>query len=468
MNATRNPLMWQLETLTKAFRFDIASRHDERAAEAQRDYQDSVRALAEHLGPPRYAGDAWEPPAALLSVRMRNKVATMSAPGWHGATARHLTTSRKWHEDRAEGQRYRFKNLASCGSRVRTVNCTVCGFDTTKKPVPDACGISRLCLRCSLFGAKKRRGRFGRARQAVILAAPKHLHRKKRHGGAYGERMLTLTIPHWTKEEAVARLEALDELAAEPLGGRASRRALQAAEESREILAKCKDTVQYRVELLWRAWPRFVRKISGMWRDAGETLGGGKKGPLLPKLHRAAEWTVGNDGLGHPHYHVWIWSPIVDERIAKVMWKEALAECGAPASYATRDALPVVNLKRIYQFNCAMAAELMKGGKREALSLSRLHFTPRGAAGEDVFSYAEGWTISEVLEIAIPEVVASLYEILEGKRLTQASRGFFGEEPPPKCPTCAASRLVASRPFRVTFAPRPEEDAECMHERGPP
>lgn len=472
MNSASTPVLCQLERLTRPFRETRARENEHKAAEARRLYYGKRDELLEVLTdlPKKHArGDAWEPPPPQISVRG----VRMRASDWLSAQCNSAITTEKWHAQRATGQRFRFKNLESCGVRMRTTMCGMCGNETTRKAVPDGCGIARLCATCSLNKAKSRRARFGRARGRCIVNSPKKVHRKKRRGGAYSERMLTVTIPHFTRDEMVSRVEELEAIAGDYEECPSMRkRCARTAEAARKLLSKCPTTIHARVQTAWDAWPIFVRKLTQHWKENGETLDGTPRSPLIPKLHRAAEWTLGHDGQGHPHFHVWVWSPFLDLAVVKAMWTESLFAVGLPpCSIRTEDKRAVVNLKQIYKFDNAMAAELLKGGRREALELSRLRFVDGPSrGGEDVFSYSEGWTIKEVLDVAVPETVAALYEVLEGKRLTQASRGFFEEEPVKICPWCYAGRDLkhcgGSALFKVTFgAPKDEPPIEvCIHD----
>lgn len=499
MNSASSPLVRQLETLTYAFRQEKARKHDSSAAAVRREYNRHVDAwIAAICGAPpdlgglfpipggsvadviplapRRAGDAWEPPPSHKrfrgATRFRSWDFSIPTDEWEVAEAQRCVTTQKWHDERARGQRFRFKNLASCGARVRTVQCGVCGDATRKDAVPEGCGVARLCPRCALFTAKKRRARFARARVRCISEAPKHLFRKKREGGRYDERMLTVTLPHFTRDELASYIEVLDkriEAADDPHPRDLHRRDAAAA-----LLAECKDTVIARVAALWKAWPRFTRSLVRHWKLNRETIDGSARGPVRPKLHRAAEWTLGHDGLGHPHFHVWCFSPWIDVNLLRAWWTDALLDIGVPPP-KTRDGLAVLHMKRIYKFDTRMAAELMKGANdRAALELSRVHYIERDAGGV-IFKYADGWTIHEVIDVARPEVIASLYEALEGKRLTQASKGFFGEDAPPTCPHCLARGGPNGwAQFRCTFAPNPNHPdaqmtlASVLHERSPP
>lgn len=454
----------QLEIATWRFREHRAALHGKKAVLARRDYKRARARWAADLeleGPPS--------PSTHLDTL---------------ADLRAAKSTEKWHTDRAKGQRWRFRRLESCCARTRHTRCDLCG--THGKPVPEGCAIARLCGRCGLLNAKRRRARFGRARARAIIEGARYGYtRKNRAGGAYTEKMLTLTVPHWFRSNVV---DHVNELARST-----STRERRYAEAGRELLDKANDTVKLRVEALWRAWPRFLRKFNRWLKLMG--IDG-------VRMHRAAEWTPGSDAQGHPHFHLWLWSPFIPAELISVLWTESLLEIGLPEprsgirperyakSFPHVRQLAVVDLKQVKSFNGNMARELMKGGERDALTLSRIAFVERfgagkknepidddedpraavrkrfGTAGEDVFEYAEGWTISEVIDTALPRVLASLYEALEGKRLSQASAGFFVEDDKPRCPCCWGEGH-----FRIIFEPsvpmKPtEQPIETM--RGPP
>jgi hypothetical protein len=111
----------------------------------------------------------------------------------------------------------------------------------------------------------------------------------------------------------------------------------------------------------------------------------------------------------------------------------------------------------------------MKGGRRQALTLSRIDLAAgeqsHGYAGIDGFEYAEGWTLADVESFCSPDVRARLYMALEGKRLTQASAGFFLDDEPAICSCCGR------RAWSVKFEAAPVEAAPLVAftvARGPP
>ncbi len=232
-----------------------------------------------------------------------------------------------------------------------------------------------------------------------------------------------------------------------------------------------------RIYAVRAAWPIFARDLR-TWFKRGGTLAKPKpydvpRAPIAqplkdgtfvpPPMHRAFEWTPGKDGLGHPHFHVWMLAPYIPETTIMVMWRDALLAVGVPIA---PDAPVIVDIKRFRDFDGAAVGELVKGGSRQALEWSRLY--KRGPA--HAFEYADGWTISKALETARPDVVASLYMALEGARLTQASRGFFEADEPAACETCKVQGCWHVR-FEPIVMKLSDDDAErfaIQQETGPP
>jgi hypothetical protein len=292
----------------------------------------------------------------------------------------------------------------------------------------------------------RRRSRFGRARARSFIAGHRYgLARWKRRGGRYTEKMHTLTIPHATLAQA-----------------------------SGIVAEKARDDLHARVIALFEAWPRFLRKVNRHWQD---------RNAQHVTYHRAFEWTPGRtDEHGHPHFHIYMWSPWIDAAMLAAFWAEALREVGWPVGQDENGRPKVrTKLQMLRSFNVRAANELMKGGRRQALTLSRLEFVDPAAGAEfrrghpragqivgpgiDAFKYAEGWTLGDVKDCS-DDVRARLYMALEGRRLTQASRAFFLEDPPAACACCGATY------FRVRFestAPASSVASTSVHSpRGPP
>jgi len=67
-------------------------------------------------------------------------------------------TRAAWHKHRAGGQTTRFARVRLCGARVVVASCRGCGDE--RRPMPEGCGVTRVCPRCALQGAKERRMRL--------------------------------------------------------------------------------------------------------------------------------------------------------------------------------------------------------------------------------------------------------------------------------------------------------------------
>lgn len=180
-----------------------------------------------------------------------------------------------WYTARERGQRERPARVAACGSEVMQISCVGCG---TVHELRSGCRIGLLCYPCRSANAASKRRVFRRAR-AVALGAALHrgLFNERRRGGAWGERFLTLTAPHFPHH-----------------------------------------SVTERIEIVLRAWARFLRQLNDFWklRDVKSA-----------EWFRVFEWTPGKtDNLGHPHLHIWILSPFLPRDEVERWWREALAE----------------------------------------------------------------------------------------------------------------------------------------------
>lgn len=209
-----------------------------------------------------------------------------------------------WHGARAGGQRSRRATVEHCGVGEVRVTCGCCGAVTEGHV---HCGVVRLCAGCSARRAKKARARLisaievvaGNARQAGRML-------KNQRGGALGERFLTLTIPHLTLEPREV----------EGAWGWA-----RTFDHGLAKLAARKATSELRIGTLYAAWKIFLKRLNGWIRKKlGPTKAERKEGiehtvrEVGTCWHRAFEWTPGADGMGHPHFHLWMLSPWIPEQ----------------------------------------------------------------------------------------------------------------------------------------------------------
>lgn len=386
----------QVEALTGGFRAGRAAAHDRKAREARWDRYwrisdlDRVTRSAEEV----HADDRPSHGTLLPVERHGERAAREEA---NAAERREA-----WHLARAKGQRLRFRSLDNCGELRLRVSCRSCSHE--KKTVEVGCGIARLCVRCGVRAAVERRAKFGRARAKVLAhAKARGLRHRHRAGGRWSEKMLTLTVPHVRREDVAGAL-------ASARGG----------------------DVGVRVEALHVAWARF-RKALRDWARA--------KGHVDLRLWRSFEWTPGADGVGHPHFHVWIWSPFLPRELLSLWWERAVEDAGVTIPESGLS----IRIQEFRTFDGAAAAELIKGGtagRRAALRWSKLspreRLSPEGIRVQSAVAYAEGWSMADALHMCSPETTADLYVALEGRRLVQASAGLLAEEHKSECPCCGA------------------------------
>lgn len=333
-------------------------------------------------------------------------------------------TSAKWHASRARGQAARFATVENCrvGKLLRA--CGACG-----EPMHDVelrCCVGRICCSCDAHATLKRRARFFEAyKEAYRLAfrAGRIGWRAKyRAGGAWSDRHLTLTAPHIVVRDDSGAVDVWR-------------------------------TVTARLDLLWAAlsrfWKRFRKLNKPLFADGLE-------------FYRCFEWTPGSDGLGHPHFHVWLlapwlaqWSRHSSPWLPPSQWPVCERErSGAPCMHCTLTGAPkALGLRRLWADALEKSGLSALAGRRyaprqvildirsvrvNAAEIIREIAKPDGVryhrrelrlriedSGARLAAYFEPWTISADPSVS-DEVRAAVYCALEGKRLSQASAGFLG------------------------------------------
>lgn len=336
--------------------------------------------------------------------------------------------SMEWHRQRAEGQLRRFQQVAHCGEGAVHVRCTAsraggpCGWEAG---IPLGCGCHRVCVPCRDRRAAPERERFARAREAVLHHAQRAGLNRRRLGGRYTEKHLTLTIP-----DGYIRGEG---------------------------------AVSWRVHVLYDAWRRFSVRLR-KWLKEREL-------PIW--YYRGFEWTGGADGQGHPHFHVWLFSPYLPVGLLHWWWVQSLTECGVlvcgeeharyfgPGGRARRNVRPtgplvgeqgeaaidrrgafvVLDVRQVTVRRSPVQFEIIKGGRSVKLERPRLRVEGRG--GQDLIAYIGGWMVSDRDDaggFVSAEVNAELYEALEGRKQVRASDGFLAlGEQEARCPCCSAA-----------------------------
>lgn len=339
----------------------------------------------------------------------------------------------RWHWRRAKGQLRRFADVDACGVGLVRSKCSACGsiHETVHR-----CGVGRLCVACRAKAATKRKGRLGAAQLRELAALRRMQLDRGRH--RWAQRHVTLTVPHDLADRW--------------------------AEESSTNPA----AVAARVDLLFRAWRAFSLRLQKWGRAQAK-----RDGRSLA-WYRGFEWTPGGDGLGHPHFHVWMVSPMLWEADVAEWWAAALTDAGRPT-----DARSVIVSVRAVSGVSGIAREVTKGtlSHWEATAI-REASVDAGAvvSGRALLGYIEGWSLVDVDASGIPidpRVAAALFATLEGRRLVQTSRGLL--EPRRRgCMECGCERTVRTtldrRPaaLRETFYMEPAAGSRTESGRGPP
>lgn len=457
---------------TEAFREERARRH-ERTAEDARTRAAGLVELGQASGGGNALGRAESRPCARCgAAAWAPCVGTTGRPVKAIHAERHglreLDARATWHERRANGQRSRPANLKGCGGQVIATRCA-CG--ERGKAQPQGCGVYRVCPKCALRKAMRQRAKFGRARGRVLLdALRKESGRgalagaaaRWRKGGRYTDKMITLTIPHFDGAELFASALELES------GG--SRYDEKRAENARRILGHGSSTLTARIAGLFAAWAGFARKMKDALRR--RKLGD----DLWSRWDRFFEWTPGADGRGHPHFHVWAFSPFLCRDEVAAWWTAALRDEGIPVR--TREHAcercgvvhvvgAVVGVQVMGAFDERAVRELMAG--RRAVELSAFRSMN---VGPTAVTYAAGWSLADVLGEIPPEDEAELYCALEGRRLSQSCAGLYRDESPPACPCCGAMGTRAALLWSADAETRTTEwnagVAKARKERAPP
>lgn len=261
-----------------------------------------------------------------------------------GAPEASVNLDARWHVSRAEGQRNKIENVQACGSERIQITCQSCGASHER---PGRCGNSLLCVPCRGAVVAEKRRKFLLARLAVLaLAERRGLLNRRRRGGRFSEKFLTLTLPHIAGDSVASRIE-------------------RAAE----------------------AWVLFRRWLKKYVKS---------RAALTLEWFRVLEWTPGeSDEFGHPHLHVWIFSCYLDFEVLRAAWRLALIKAGGPRDLCR---VVVVDIKEFDARDGRGALELIKYLTKD---------------------------IDQDGKKIAPEVYAEVYKAFDGRRITQASRGFM-------------------------------------------
>lgn len=173
------------------------------------------------------------------------------------------------------------------------------------------------------------------------------------------------------------------------------------------------DTIARRIERVLDVWPLFLKMLNRYFRE---------RAIAHVEWFRVIEWTPGeSDGLGNPHLHVWLFAPYLEQAMLKELWRHALLLHGC----APDDCRHVIVDIR--------AMSDVRGGAQELIK----YLT------KDI--HANGQKVPA-------ELYAEVFAALDGRRQTQASKGFMARaRKAPQACECGAAlpRRVRRKPKAV-------------------
>lgn len=208
-----------------------------------------------------------------------------------GASEAEVAERSRWYEGRAHGEEARIALVLECGAEVLIIACQDCGAQHERA---QRCRARRYCVHCRGTIAVEMRARFLAARADVIREAQTAgLMKAYRKGGPYGDKFVTLTVPHLPT-----------------------------------------DTIASRMERLFKAWSQFLKWLNEYFDE--RTI-------RRVEWLRVVEWTPGeSDDAGHPHIHVWIFAPYLPRAALQDLWRRALLKAGCPPAACLE---PIIDIR---------------------------------------------------------------------------------------------------------------------------
>ncbi len=340
----------------------------------------------------------------------------------------------RWHTSRAEGKRELFDRVSRCGSGDGHRITLVCRGCKASMPIEVGCNSHWFCAACRARTANKFRADFETKRLGLVSAATRAglTRRRQPKENRWGERLLTVTLPHvgtaaervrvlkatWTRFWRTLRdaerptLQSRSGITIADIPRGMSERAIQQreaqAQDRFDNYNKLRRTSRKIGPLQWKKQIEFFPADSGLgWQSLNVEL---SLWDMFSYLH-VFEWTPGDDGQGHPHMHVWIFSRYLDRDKLQDLWERAYA-------HVTGEPVRRLALVHIEKAGDDVAHELVK-------------------------YLTKDWEISSSgAKRAAPEVFASIYAELDGKRLRQSSSGLsmWAVAKVVACPCCGFER----------------------------
>lgn len=326
----------------------------------------------------------------------------------------------QWHMSRATGQAERFNRIASCGE-VRWMLVKHCDGGTVETPIESRCDCWRLCGKC--LERRRFRLKTGIEKQRE-LAFRVHAHRMRPgYGrgkeGKWGEKLITLTVPHGNTP----------------------------AEDA---------------QLLSRAWRKLGKRIASHLRvDRGMAKG------VKPVWVRALEVEPGATG-GHAHLHVWWLGPFLDATWLHVEWGRILEAEGRAVPHVPWEEA----MGKAVDARARVWCRTRRGPQgREAstvpwpvVSLNAGHSGGAGKyatkVGVGLHRYVAKGAKSEMQRLE-PIHAASLYVALEGSRAVQWAAGWAPKRDVAEGVVYSRRRLSEEEVAAVS-APHAADDAELL------
>ncbi len=339
----------------------------------------------------------------------------------------------RWHTSRATGKRELFERVEKCGTTEAHKITLVCRGCSSHIELDVGCNSHWFCAECRSRTAQKFRVDFERKRLGLIAAATRAglTRRRQKKSERWGERLATFTIPHvgnagervrtlratWSRfwrtlrEELRPALQRRSGITLLDLPNgmteaavlRRPRQAVKSFERYEVLRAASRKIgpLEWKKRIEFFPLERDVRLQS----DIGIEL---SLWDMLSYLH-VFEWTPGEDGEGHPHMHVWLFSRYIEQELLEQLWRKAYAHVT----------------------------------EQEWTEIPRLVVDVRAArsdvAHELVKYLTKDWEVEAGTARRVrPEIFAQVYAELDGKRMRQSSAGFsmWGVGKVCACPAC--------------------------------
>ena len=320
----------------------------------------------------------------------------------------------RWYRVRAKGQHNRFEVVSECGHKEVVLRCEDCGHEGRR--VTAFCGKWRLCLPCRARRGQQYRKRFRHGR-AAALARLRFRLEIGGQGGRWGEKFLTLTLPH--SGDVVRDLKTLP-----------------------------------------KAWRWFWKRLREHF-----VLDRGMSAAAVADLVyvRVIEVTAGQLNDGHAHLHVYLITPYLHHEVLGLIWARAIAIRGYQAP--TRPLAEVLG-RDMEEWRRAQLREFLvtrRGPGAQPLDPVPHPIDHIETCYGDIEYELVKYLVKDAVqgqdgetELVAPEFYTRAYEGMEGLKTVQTSRRFWetAESKSCGCEKCGSAAVTR----RIEPAkPQPEE-----------